>query len=108
MIVTLTQRKKARTEQIRAAVERLKVELADYATSNHGRFWLYGSAASGNLRYDSDADILVDFEPAALSGAITFAEDACARLGLKPDIKPKSWCKPEFLRRIEPKALVLP
>lgn len=108
MIVTLTERKKARTEQVRQGVERLKVVLADYAGKNHGRYWLYGSAASGNLRYDSDADILVDFAPAALPAAMTFAEEACARLGLKPDIKPKSWCKPEFLRRIEPKALVLP
>jgi predicted nucleotidyltransferase len=108
MIVTLAERKKARTKQIRQGIERLKAELADYAKSNHGRYWLYGSAASGNLRYDSDADILVDFEPAALSAAMTFAEDACARLGLRPDIKPKSWCKAEFLQRIEPKALVLP
>jgi predicted nucleotidyltransferase len=108
MIVTLAERKRARTEQIRHGIERLKVELADYAGKNHGRYWLYGSAASGNLRYDSDADILVDFEADALPAAMTFAEDACARLGLKPDIKPKSWYKVEFLRRIEPKALVLP
>ena len=107
MIVTLTQRKKARVDQIRQGIERLKVELAGYARVNNGRFWLYGSAASGDVRYDSDADILVDFEPAALSAATTFAEDTCVRFGLKPDIKPKSWCKDEFLRRIAPTALVL-
>jgi predicted nucleotidyltransferase len=108
MIVTLAQRKKARVDQIRQGIEHLRAALAEYARNNDGRFWLYGSAASGDLRYDSDADILVDFDPAALPAAMSFAEETCVRLGLKPDIKPKSWCKAEFLQRIEPMALVLP
>jgi len=108
MIVTLAERKKAQVERIRGGVERLRGELAGYGTAHGGRFWLYGSAATGDLRYDSDVDILVDFEPPTLSAAVGFAEQACVRLGLKPDIKPKSWCTPEFIRRIAAKTLVLP
>jgi predicted nucleotidyltransferase len=104
----LAERKKARVEGIRSGVERLRGELADYARRHGGRFWLYGSAASGELRYDSDVDVLVDFEADVLSAAVVFAEDACARHGLKPDIKPKSCCTDAFVRRIMPKALVLP
>jgi predicted nucleotidyltransferase len=107
MIVTLTERKEARVAQIRGGLERLRIELADYARRNGGRFWLYGSAASGDVRYDSDADILVDFEPDVLSAAVVFAEGACTRLGLKPDVKPKSWCTDAFICRIAAKALVL-
>ena len=107
MIVTLTERKKARVAQIRSGIERLRVELAAYAREHGGRFWLYGSAASGDLRYDSDVDILVDFEEAGLSAAVGFAEQTCVRLHLKPDIKPKHWCTDEFIRRIAPKAQVI-
>jgi predicted nucleotidyltransferase len=107
MIVTLAERKKVRAAQIRSGIERLRGELADYAHRNGGRFWLYGSAASGEVRYDSDVDILVDFEAEALAAALAFAEDACARHDLKPDVKPKSWCTDEFVRRIAAKAVVL-
>jgi predicted nucleotidyltransferase len=107
MIVTLTERKEARVAQIRSGLERLRPELAGYARHNGGEFWLYGSAASGDLHYDSDVDILVDFAPDVLAAAVVFAEDACARHGLKPDVKPKSWCTDAFIVRIAPKTLVL-
>lgn len=108
MIVTLAERKKARVEQLRSGIERLRVELTDYGRRHEGRFWLYGSAASGDLHYDSDVDLLVDFEQSKLSASMTFAEEACRRLALKADIKPKAWCTDDFLRRIAPKAVVLP
>jgi predicted nucleotidyltransferase len=107
MIVTLAERKEAQVARIRSGLERLRIELADYARRNGGRFWLYGSAASGDVRYDSDIDILVDFAPDALSPAVVFAEQACTRFGLKPDVKPKSWCTDAFIRRIAAKAVVL-
>jgi predicted nucleotidyltransferase len=107
MIVTLTERKEARVAQIRDGIARLRPELADYARRNGGEFWLYGSAASGDLHYDSDVDILADFAPDALSAAVVFAETACTHHCLKPDVKPKSWCTEAFIRRIAAKALVL-
>jgi predicted nucleotidyltransferase len=107
MIVTLAERKEARVAQIRSGIEQLRVELTGYARRHRGRFWLYGSAASGNVRYDSDVDLLVDFEPNELSAAMSFAEDVCRRLSLMADLKPKSWCTDAFVDRIAPKALVL-
>jgi predicted nucleotidyltransferase len=107
MIVTLTERKEARVAQIRSGIERLRAELADYARHKGGEFWLYGSAASGEVHYDSDVDILVDFAPDVLAAAVVFAEDACTRHGLRPDVKPKSWCTDAFILRIAAKAVVL-
>lgn len=107
MIVTLSERKKARVAAIRSGVERLRAELTDYARLHRGRFWLYGSAASGDLRYDSDVDILVDFGADRVSAAWRFAEEACMRLGLKPDIRPLAACSEAFIERIAPKAQVL-
>jgi predicted nucleotidyltransferase len=107
MIITLAERRRARVEQIRSSIETLRGELRDYAVRHNGSFWLYGSAASGDLHYDSDIDILVDFRSAVLTDAVAFAEGACTRLGLKPDIKPKSWCTEAFIQRIASKAQVL-
>jgi predicted nucleotidyltransferase len=59
------------------------------------------------VRYDSDVDILVDFAPDALSRAVVFAEQACTRFGLTPDVKPRSWCTDAFIQRIAAKAVVL-
>ena len=63
-------------------------------------FWLYGSGARGQLRFDSDIDLLLDFTEDMISAAWRFAEDACAQLGLEPDIRPLAWCKPQFLNHI--------
>jgi predicted nucleotidyltransferase len=107
MVVTLEERKKARVAALRSGVERLRVELTDYARRHSGRFWLYGSAASGELRYDSDVDLLVDFDEDRLSAAATFAEGACRRLGLRLNCMPRAWCTDEFIRRISFKATIL-
>jgi predicted nucleotidyltransferase len=36
--------------------------LAEYGRAHDGKFVLYGSAVSGRIHYDSDVDIIVDFE----------------------------------------------
>lgn len=107
-ILTLAERKRARVEQIRAGIVRLREDLAEYGRSHDGKFLLYGSAATGRIHYDSDVDIIVDFATEEVSAAIDFVEAACIRLELVPDVKPKSWCKEGFLRKIEAHALVIP
>ena len=62
-IVTLTERKAAEAERRRLAVAELRVVLTGYARAHGGRFLLFGSAARGTMRYDSDVDILLDFRP---------------------------------------------
>jgi hypothetical protein len=106
-IVTLPARKAAEANRRRLAVETLRDVLADYARTNGGRFLLFGSAARGQMRYDSDVDILVDFPPDMLDAAWVFAEQACWDLRLEPDITPYAWCRGGFLDRIAPDLQVI-
>jgi predicted nucleotidyltransferase len=106
-IVTLPERKAAEAERRRRAVEDLRDALTAYARAHGGRFMLFGSAARGTMRYDSDVDILVDFPPDALDDAWSFAERACWDRQLDPDITPFSWCRGRFRERVTPDLLVL-
>lgn len=101
-IVTLPERKAAEAERRRRAVEDLRLALAGYAAAQGGRFLLFGSAARGTMRYDSDVDILVDFPADRLDAAWNFAERACWDRDLEPDVLPFAWCKGRFLERITP------
>ena len=101
-IVTLRERKAKEAERRRLAVAELREVLAAYARAHGGRFLLFGSAARGEMRYNSDVDILVDFPGKALNEAWNFAERACWDRKLDPDIMPMSWCKATFLAHIEP------
>ena len=101
-IVTLKQRKTAEVARRRGAVAELCEALAAYARQNGGRYLLFGSAARGDMRYDSDVDILVDFPPDALDEAWNFAEQACWDRKLEPDIFPYAWCKGRFRERVTP------
>ena len=101
-IVTLKERKAAEAERRLRAVDDLRSALAEYAREHGGRFLLFGSAARGDMRYDSDVDILVDFPRDTLDDAWNFAERACWDRRLEPDITPLSWCKGRFLERVTP------
>jgi predicted nucleotidyltransferase len=100
-IVTLSQRKAAEAERRQRAVDDLRVALTEYARAHGGRFLLFGSAARGRMRYNSDVDVLTDFPEAATSSAWNFAERACWDRDLDPDVMPRSWCKDDFLTHIE-------
>jgi predicted nucleotidyltransferase len=91
-----------------SAVAKLKPALAVYAREHGGRFVLFGSAARREMRDDSDVDILVDFPVAAQSDAISFVEQACWRLGLKPDILAFAVPSGHFRERVDKEGLVLP
>jgi predicted nucleotidyltransferase len=101
-IVTLKERKAAEAERRRRAVDDLRSALAAYAGEHGGRFLLFGSAARGDMRYDSDVDILVDFPADTIDAAWNFAERACWDRRLEPDITPFAWCKGRFLERVTP------
>jgi predicted nucleotidyltransferase len=105
--VTLTERKAAEAARRRLAVEELRAALTEYARAHGGRFLLFGSAARGTMRYDSDVDILVDFPPAPLDDAWGFAEHACWERRLDPDITPFASCKGRFRERVMPDLQVL-
>ena len=107
-VLTLEDRKRARVVEIRTGVVRLRMELSEYGRMHGGSFLLFGSAATGRIHYDSDVDILVDFDSSAVAAAVDFAEAACARLKLTADVQPKSWCKEPFINKIAQSAVELP
>lgn len=106
--LTLEQRKSARLGEIQRGFAQLCAELADYGRSNGGKFWLYGSAVKDRLRFDSDIDILVDFDAPQLAQAVGFVEAAGERLKLTIDVQPKNWCKAAFLEKIAASARIVP
>ena len=101
-IVTLKERKAAEVARRRDAVTELREALAAYAREHGGRYLLFGSAARGDMHYDSDVDLLVDFPPDTLDEAWNFAERACWDRKLEPDIIPFAWCKGRFRDRVTP------
>jgi predicted nucleotidyltransferase len=108
-IRTLAERKAATVAAKQAAVLVLRRQLDEHAPALGGRYLLYGSAARGELRYDSDVDLLLDFpDDEATSAAWGFAETACAALGLVHDIRPVALCGARFLAHVLPEAIKLP
>lgn len=106
-IVTLKERKARALACRKAALAELEVRLASTAALNGGCYRLYGSAARGAMRPDSDVDLLADFPGHGISAAIRAAEDACEELGLDCDIVDQAWCSESFLQRILPSVKVL-
>ena len=107
-VQTLEERKRARVEEILAGLDVLRKKLTEYGRAHGGKFMMFGSAVNGRLHYDSDVDILVDFDDAGVGAALDFVERTCAALKLRADVQPKSWCKDDFIARIAPGSLVLP
>lgn len=97
---TLTERKAAEVSRRHDAVRVLRERLAGHARAHGGRYLLYGSAAKGALRYDSDIDLLLDFPEALQSDAWRFAEEAAEALGVPADIRPLAWCSERFLAHV--------
>jgi len=106
-IVTLTERKAAEAARRQRAVADLRRALDAYASAHGGRFLLFGSAARGQMRYDSDVDILVEFPPDRQAAAWNFAERACWDRRLDPDVMASAWCTDEFLALVRSGADVL-
>jgi predicted nucleotidyltransferase len=104
---TLAQRKADRVASLHEAVVTMRGRLEHYARAHGGRFLLYGSAARGDMRYDSDVDLLLDFPEDRLAEAWRHAERVCRDLGLRPDLCPLVWCGTEFAARVRADAVVL-
>jgi len=107
-MLTVSERKELAIEKIRKAIGVLKIELSTYAKAHHGRFIMFGSAATGRLKFDSDIDILVDFSLDDEGDAWRFVENACANLDLVHDVTSIRFVSDEFLKHIEKEIQVLP
>ncbi len=71
---------------------------------------VFGSAARGDLRPDSDIDLLVEFAPEAEIGFIAFnrlAEELSALVGRKVDLVPKAGLKAAIRNQVLAEARLL-
>ena len=106
-IVTLPERKATEAARRSAAAERIVLKLQAYARENGGRYLLFGSAARGEMKFDSDIDVLVDFPEDQMLDAMNAAEAFCEAEGLPCDVLPFETRSKSFLDRILPTARVL-
>jgi predicted nucleotidyltransferase len=99
--VTVSDRKRRAAERLANAAEAVMRDLSEFARSRSGgRFVVFGSAATGQMHYGSDFDVLIDFPPEQERAAWDAVEDSCARHGIKPDILPASMTKASFIERL--------
>jgi predicted nucleotidyltransferase len=101
-IVTVAERKTAEATRRQRAVADPRRVLDAYACAHGVRFLLFGSAAHGQMCYDSDVDILVEFPPDQQAAAWNFAERACWDRRLEPDVTTPDWCTEDFLALVRP------
>jgi predicted nucleotidyltransferase len=97
---TLANRKQRIVKARLQSIENLCDDLQVYARAYSGQFILFGSSVSGDITENSDVDLIIDFPPDRETAAWQFAESACWKNGLKPDIKPLRFCNPQFISRI--------
>lgn len=100
MIVKVAERKQRQVDRIRSAVAAVEPALAAYARRHGGRFVVFGSAARGDLRHDSDYDLMVDFALPIERQARDYAEMLCIDAGLHPDVHLKPDLSAALLERI--------
>ena len=101
MVTTVAMRKEQKLARLRAAIEQVEADLSDFAIRHGGQFVIFGSAARGELRHDSDLDILVAFPPAMEREARHHAEGTAHRHGVILDVHLVSEASPDLLDRIK-------
>ncbi|PZN93087.1 MAG: hypothetical protein DCF30_22160 [Hyphomicrobiales bacterium] len=107
-VATLQSRKRAEASRRKNAAAGVIEFLRAYAVQEGGRFVVFGSSTSGEMRYDSDIDVLVDFPPEKAAAAIVYVEDVCAAHALPADIFDASTTIETFVRRVQANGLCLP
>ena len=106
-VTTLAERKVNETSRREKAADDIVQALRDHARDQGGRYVVFGSYASGRMRYDSDLDLLIDFPPESSTQAWLFAEDACARHAVPPDLHDARTTTDAFRDRVLRQGLVL-
>ena len=107
MLVTIAERKSRSVARKQSAAAATTSRLRDYAVSHHGKFLIFGSTARGELRPDSDLDVLVDFPPVDERAARDFAERVALECGITPDVHLRSETSATLLERALRDAMVL-
>lgn len=107
MYRSIAQRKKDEAERRARGVDAMSRRLESFARDKGGRYLLYGSAARGQIRHDSDVDLLLDFPADWEAEAWRLAEDLSADLGVDADIKPLGWCEGDFAEKVLQEARII-
>ena len=100
MLKTVSVRREEARARLSVAVQQLCRDLASFSETSNGAFYLFGSFARGDFSDASDIDIMVDFPEPSRSDAMDFAETACLRYDLKPDIRPAQWVSDRFAAQV--------
>ena len=84
-------------------------DLLSALCERHGirRLSVFGSAARGELRPDSDIDVLVEFEPGRRIGLrfITIQDELTQLLGRPVDLNTRGFLSPSFVDRVSNEAV---
>lgn len=86
----------------------MRAALATHALEHGGRYVVFGSFARGDIRPDSDFDLMVDFSAASERAARDVAEATCRKHGLVPDVHLKSEVSDALMRRLVRDGVALP
>ena len=105
-VVTVKERQARAAGRRRAAAEAVIADLRASA-AGRGRFLVFGSVARGDVRPDSDIDVLIDFPADLERDAWDALEAACSRHGIRCDAHPRSWASDRFYERVVRDAVVV-
>ncbi len=83
---TLRERDAIATQARRDAIESALHRLPERARAHHGRYLVFGSVARGQIRSDSDLDLIADFPTKTIKAAIEDAATICFECGVPYDI----------------------
>ena len=97
---TLSLRRDETRARLLSAVRHLSRDLASFSETSNGAFYLFGSFVRGDVSDVSDVGIMVDVPEPSRADAMDFAETACLRYGLKPDVRPAQWVSTRFAARL--------
>jgi len=90
------------TQPISYSIDTLRGLKADLHRFGVGHLWLFGSRARGEVKPDSDWDVLVDFTRTPnfddYMNLKLFLEE---KLGTQVDVLSRNACKPRFLHAIQ-------
>lgn len=78
-----------------------------YARAHSGRFIVFGSFVDRHKKYDSDLDVMIDFDVSNRGSAWEFIEALVSRFDLPVDPFDRVTTKDGFVQRVETTGLVL-